>query len=105
MEKRPIEYGYSILMGIFAGAIWLYAAVMALTKDYNMLPVRARQSVKPRNPKQYAARLAKVIGLVGLSPALSALTGLWNMAAALVVLVGSMAALIWLGTRIMKNVM
>ena len=33
-----MEYGYSILMGIFAGALLLYAGLMALTKDYKMLP-------------------------------------------------------------------
>ena len=36
-----MEYGYSILMGIFAGALLLYAGLMALTKDYKMLPYRA----------------------------------------------------------------
>ena len=99
-----MEYGYSILMGIFAAAILLYAGIMALTKDYNMLPVRARQSVKPKDPKKYAFRLSKVIALVALSPALSALAGLWNMPAAVAVLIGSMVLFIWLGTKIMKGV-
>ena len=56
-----MEYGYSILMGIFAGALLLYAGLMALTKDYKMLPYRARTSVKPKNPKKYMTQLAKVI--------------------------------------------
>lgn len=99
-----MEYGYSILMGIFAAAILLYAGLMALTKDYKMLPFRARQSVKPKDPKKYTAQLAKVIALVSLSPALSALAGLWNMMAAMVVLIGSMAFFIWCGTKIMKGV-
>lgn len=98
-----MEYGYSILMGIFAGAILVYAGIMALTGDYNILPVRARQSVKPKDPKKYTVRLAKVIALVALSPALSALAGLWNMHAALVVLFVTMVVFIWLGTRIMKG--
>ena len=99
-----MEYGYSILMGIFAGAILLYAGLLALTKDYKMLPIRARQSVKPKDPKKYTAQLAKVIALVSLSPALSALAGLWSMTAALIVLPVSMVLLIWLGTSFMKNV-
>lgn len=99
-----MEYGYSILMGFFAGAILLYAAIMALTKDYKMLPLRSRQSVKPKDFRKYTAQLAKVIALVALSPALSALTGLWNMAAALVVLLGSIILFIWLGAKIMKGV-
>ena len=52
-----MEYGYSILMGIFAGALLLYAGLMALTKDYKMLPYRARTSVKPKNPKKYMTQL------------------------------------------------
>ena len=35
-----MEYGYSILMGIFAAMILAYAGLMALTKDYRILPVR-----------------------------------------------------------------
>ncbi|MBR7032247.1 MAG: hypothetical protein IKI03_01265 [Clostridia bacterium] len=99
-----MEYAYSILMGIFALAILAYAGLMALTKDYNILPVRAQQSVKPKDPKRYMTQLAKVVALVSLSPALSALTGLWNTVAALVVLIGSMILFIWLGTRIMRGV-
>ena len=99
-----MEYGYSILMGIFAGAILLYAGLLALTKDYKMLPIRVRQSVKPKDPKKYTAQLAKVIALVSLSPALSALAGLWSMTAALILLPVSMVLLIWLGTSFMKNV-
>ncbi len=99
-----MEYGYSILMGIFAAAILLYAGLMALTKDYNMLPLRARQSVKPKDPKRYMTQLSKVVALVAASPALSALTGLWNMIAAVIVLIGSMVMFIWIGTKIMKGI-
>ena len=99
-----MEYGYSILMGIFAAAILLYAGLMALTKNYNMLPLRARQSVKPKDPKRYMTQLSKVVALVAASPALSALTGLWNMIAAVIVLIGSMVLFIWIGTKIMKGI-
>ena len=99
-----MEFAYSILMGIFALAFLVYAGLMALTKDYKILPLRSRQSVKPKDPKRYMTQLAKVVALVALSPALSALAGLWNMFAAFVVLVGSMILFIWLGTRIMRGV-
>ena len=59
-----MEYGYSILMGIFAGALLLYAGLMALTKDYKMLPYRARTSVKPKNPK-FILSLFKTDGQTG----------------------------------------
>ena len=99
-----MEYGYSILMGIFAGLILIYAGLMALTKDYKMLPLRARVSVQPKDEKRYMKQLAKVVALVALAPALSALTGLWNMIAALIVLVVSAIVFIWLGTKIMRGV-
>ena len=46
-----MEYGYSILMGIFAGLILIYAGLMALTKDYKMLPFEpeCQYSRKTRN--------------------------------------------------------
>ncbi len=95
-----MEYGYSVLMGIFAVALWIYAGLMAVFKDYNMLPTRARTSVEPKNPKEYMTRFAKVLALVACSPALSALTGLWNMAAALIVLLGTAVLFIWFGTKL-----
>ena len=99
-----MEYGYSILMGIFAGLILIYAGLMALTKDYRMLPLRARVSVQPKDEKRYMKQLAKVVAMVALAPALSALTGLWNMMAALIVLIVSAVVFIWLGTKIMRGV-
>ncbi|MBR6171671.1 MAG: hypothetical protein IKQ49_00635 [Eubacterium sp.] len=99
-----MEYGYSILMGIFAAAILLYALLMALTKNYNILPARATVSVKPKNPEKYMTQLSKVVALVALAPALSALTGLWNIAAALIVLIVGFVVFIWLGTKLMRDV-
>lgn len=99
-----MEHGYSILMAIFGGAILLYAGLMALTKDYKMLPYRARVSVKPKDEKRYMVQLAKVVALTALSPLLSALAGLWNMTAALIVLIGTGILFIWLGTKLMRNV-
>ena len=99
-----MEYGYSILMVFFAVLILIYAGLMALTKDYKMLPFRARVSVQPKDEKRYMKQLAKVVALVALAPALSALTGLWNMIVALIVLVVSAVVFIWLGTKIMRGV-
>lgn len=99
-----MEYAYSVLMGIFAGAVLLYAGMMALFKDYKMLPFRARVSVKPKDEKKYMTQLSKAVALVSLSPALSALVGLWNMIAALAVLIVSAVFLLWLSTKLMKDV-
>lgn len=99
-----MEYGFSILMLIFSGALLLYAGLMALTKDYKMLPYRARVSVKPKNEKAYMTQLAKVVALTALSPALCALAALWNPMVGLVVLIVSAVVFLWLGTKLMKNV-
>ena len=99
-----MEYAYSIVMAIFGAALLLYAGLMALTKDYKMLPYRSRQSVKPKDPKKYAFQLSKVIALVALSPVLSALTALLHVLAGVIVLFVSMILFIWLGTKIMKGI-
>lgn len=99
-----MEHAYSIIMGIFAGALLLYAGLMALTKDYKMIPFRARVSFKPKDPKRYMFQLSKVIALVALSPGSSALVALWNTIAGVVVLFVSMILFIWLGTKIMRGV-
>lgn len=99
-----MEYGFSILMFFFSAAILLYAGLMAWTKDYKILPFRARVSVKPKNPKRYMTQFAKVTALVAAAPLLSGLVGLWNLLAALIVLIVGFVAFIWIGTKIMKNV-
>ena len=99
-----MEYGYSILMAAFAAALLLYAGLMALTKDYKLVPFRARVSVKPKNEKLYMTQLAKIVALMALSPALSALTGLWNITAAFLVLIAAAVLLLWLGSKLMRGV-
>ena len=91
-------------MGIFAAALLLYAGLMAWTKDYKLVPFRARVSVKPKNVKAYMTGLAKVVALVAAAPALSAFLGLWSMIAALIVLIVGAVLFLWIGTKIMKGV-
>ncbi|MBR0145001.1 MAG: hypothetical protein IJM21_12595 [Clostridia bacterium] len=99
-----MDYGFSILMLIFAGAILLYAAVLALTKDYKMLPYRARNSVKPKDPKRYAFQLSKAIALTAAAPALCGLIAFWHPVPAVIVLIAGLVVCLWLATKIMKNV-
>ena len=98
-----MEYGYSVLMGFFSLALLLYAALMALTRDYKILPFRARVSVKPKNEKKYMLQMAKAVTVTALAPALSALAALWSFAAAWVVLIGGVILSLWLATKIVKN--
>lgn len=99
-----MENGFSILMFIFSGMLLLYAGLLALTKDYKLLPVRARVSVKPKNPKLYASRFARVIALVAVAPLLGGVVGLFSLLGAAFALIGSAALFIFLGTKIMKGV-
>ena len=98
-----MENGFPIFMLIFAGAILLYAALMAITKDYKMLPFRARVSVKPKNPEKYMIQLAKIVALVAVMIAAGAVIALWNAAAGAVVMVVGAAAALWCGTKIIKK--
>ena len=98
-----MKHGFSILMFIFAGAILLYAALMAITKDYKMLPFRARRSVKPKNPKKYMIQLSKIVALAALAIALGAAVSLWNNAIGAVVLVAGVILVLWAGTKIIQK--
>ena len=95
--------GFPIIMLAFSGMLLVYAGLMALTKDYKMLPLRMRQSVKPKDSRKYMTHLAKVIAIVAAAPGLSGLLGFWNIPVAVVILIGGTILAIWLGTRIMKD--
>ena len=86
-----------------AGALLLYALLLALTKNYNMLPARATISVKPKNPKRYTVQLAKVIALVAVAIAVGAAVSLWNMLIGAIVMIAAVILAIWFGTKIVKN--
>ena len=70
-----MRYGYSILMFCFATMLLLYSGLLAWTKDANLLPRRTQ--IKKSN-KLYIVKLAKIIALVSVAPALSAFVGLFT---------------------------
>ena len=98
-----MDNGFPILMFFFAAGLLLYAAILAVTKDYNMLPARARVSVKPKNPKRYTVQLAKVIALVAAGVAAGAAVALWKPLIGAIVIIAGVIAAIWAGTKIVKN--
>ena len=98
-----MDQGFSIFMFIFAAALLLYALLLAVTKDYNMLPYRATSSVKPKNPEKYTVQLAKIVALVALAVAVGAAISLWNMAVGAVIMLVGVIAAIWAGTKIIKK--
>jgi len=98
-----MDHGFPILMFIFAAALLIYAAILAVKKDYKMLPYRAQISVKPKNPKAYTLQLAKVVALVGLAVAAGAAVALWDQLIGAIVILAGVIAAIWAGTKIVKN--
>ncbi|MBO4535460.1 MAG: hypothetical protein J5755_05935 [Clostridia bacterium] len=98
-----MEYVYTIVMACLAGGLLLYAGMMALFKNYKLLPLRSRQSVKPKDPRKYMTQLAKVVALVAVAPAVSAVIGIWSIIAAVVVLVAGIVLVCVFAGRIMKK--
>ena len=96
----------TLLLFCFDGILFSRAAVicglMALTKNYKMMPLRARTSVKPKNEKAYMVQPAKAVAPAA-APALSALVGVWNPLAALIVLIAGEIACIRLGIKFMRK--
>ena len=90
-------------MFIFAGALLIYAALMAITKDYGMLPYRAQFAVKPKDPARYMVRLAKIVALAALAIALGAAVALWNGAAGAAVMIAGVIAVLWYGAKAFRN--
>ena len=93
MELTP----FAIIMFVFSGAILLYAGVLALTRDVGML--RRRYAAKMTDPRAYALKVAKVLAIVALSPALSGAAALFSAMAAVIVFVVSLVVRIWLGVK------
>ena len=91
---------FSILMLCFSGALLLYAGLLALTKDYNLIPRCYASRVKDK--KTYAVNLAKVIALTAVPPAHCAIAALFNGVLAVSVLVVEMVMALWIGSVIMK---
>ena len=98
-----MDHAVSVLMFIFAGALLLYAGLLTVTKDYRLLPLRARSAGKPANAKAYTFQLAKGVAVAAAAPALCGLTALWSPALAVVVFVISLAVCLWIGTKIVKK--
>ena len=98
-----MDHYFSILFLIFAAAILFYAALMAITKDYDMLPYRARFAVKPKNPEEYMVQLSKVVALVGVAIGAGAAVSWWWAGIGVVIMIAGSIAAIWYGTKIVKN--
>ncbi len=89
---------FSIIMFCFSGAILLYAGIMGLTGDSSML--RKQWAVKIDDKKAYARKVAKILAITALAPALGGTVGLFSTLAGLIALFVGLVVFIWLGVKI-----
>ena len=90
----------SILMFAFSGGLLLYAALLYLSKDVNMIP--RSYAAKIADKRRYATQFAKVIALVALAPAYGGIVGLFSTLWGLIAMIAQMILAIFLGTKLMK---
>lgn len=99
-----MEYAFSIMMFAMAGGMLLYAADLAIWKNYKLIP--RWQSARMKDPKAYTVQFAKVIAVFALPFLASGLVGLlqWYIPALIVLAVGFVGAGL-AAARLMKDVM
>ena len=96
-----MESAVSILMFCFSGAILLYALVLAVTKKVILIDFSDEEDFE--NPKEFATRFAKIMALVGLSPAVGGAVGLFaGSGACLITTLVALIVTIAIGTKMIK---
>ncbi|MBQ6639247.1 MAG: hypothetical protein IJH82_11480 [Lachnospiraceae bacterium] len=99
-----MEYGYSILMGIFGIVLLIYGLIVFLSGDIMLVP--RNWAAKMTDKKRYAKQFGKVVMIVSSAPLLSALVALFDsfmIIPAVIVLIGGIAGGIAIGIRIMPK--
>ena len=95
-----MEKAFPILMLFFAGAIILYALLLAATKDVKLIP--RQQSAKIPDPKAYAG----IMGLVSIGPLACGIAGLiYDNKRAVIALIVGLVFSLWGATQLIKKVM
>ena len=67
---------FSILMLCFSGALFLYAGLLALTKDYKLIPCSYATKVKDKCA--YTVNMAKAVALTAIPPTHCAIAAMFN---------------------------
>ena len=100
-----MEYVYSIIMFIMAGALLLYAGLTAVTKTV-ILQRRYKASYKARDKKLYAVQLAKAIAIIAAAFLISGLVGLTKIYwLAVILLIAGIVGGIIIATKLVKKAM
>lgn len=92
---------FCILMLVFSGAILLYAGLVALTKDYNLIP--RGYAAAPKDKQAYAVAFAKVLALVALSPLSAAIYGFFSLTLGAIMFPISLIVCICVGSQRFKD--
>ena len=92
--------GYAVLMLCFAGFLFIYAGILAKTRNFKLIP--RHDAVKTKDKKEYTEKVAKATALAALAPLASALVARITDAAlpSLLMLLGGFVLTIWLGARL-----
>ncbi|SCW31667.1 hypothetical protein SAMN02910456_00503 [Ruminococcaceae bacterium YRB3002] len=67
---------FSIVMFVVGGALMLYAGVLALTKDTDL--IMRSYAAKMPDKKRYALQFAKTIAIIAIAPLLSGVAGFFE---------------------------
>ena len=99
-----MENGFPILMLLFSGALYLYALLLALTKDAGMIP--RQDKARLPDPKAYARRFAGIMALVAFVPLAAGVAGLiYGDKRTLIVLIAGLVFSLWGATQLIQKVM
>ena len=92
---------FCILMLIFSGAVLLYAGLLFLTKDYNLIP--RGYATAPKDKKAYTMAFARMMAVVAMAPLSAAIFGMLNLTLGIVMFPISLGVCIWLGSQFFRN--
>ena len=88
-------------MFCFSAALLLYAGVLALTRDTELIPRSGMTKIEDK--RAYATAFARVIAVVALAPMSSGFYGLFNVGLGAVSLFLSFPVCIWIGVWFFKR--
>ena len=92
---------FSILMFIFSGALLIYAGLLALTRNYNMIP--RGYAANPADKRTYARAFAKTMAVVALAPLNGGYFALFSPMLGAVMLALSFIACIKIGADVFRK--
>lgn len=94
---------FSILMFAFSGMLLLYAGLLAVTRDYRLIP--RGNAANPKDKRAYAAAFAKMMAVVALAPLGGAIYGLFSTTFGVILLLVDLPLCIYVGTWFFRGLL